>query len=234
MDKKELTEAIFDFLRKSKEEPKKPYKRLSGKMNLTADDFLELDPNTNPEKLKTDFIDAYYRGNTDSRKSLRTLLTTAPYNELKSEVDKIDAARGTANADPNRQFGASNQPTVRRSGGGLFEEQLRMQMLAGIITEGQYKAQLNENQVNNKYVVKDEELSNKDGDFYTIDLDKALDYLSQFDDEDIDAETFIYDDEGWGEFEQYLEDVEAMSDEELEDAMRREMSMYFFSDEDSI
>jgi hypothetical protein len=140
----QLKEAIFDFLRKSKEEPKKPYKRLSGKMNLTADDFLELDPNTNPEKLKTDFINAYYRGNTDSRKSLRTLLNTAPYNELGSEVDKIDTARGTANTDPNRQFGASNQPTVRRSGGGfLREEQLRMQMLAGVITESEYKAKLN-------------------------------------------------------------------------------------------
>jgi hypothetical protein len=109
-----------------------------------------------------------------------------------------------------------------------------MQMLAGIITESEYKAKLDKNQVNNKYVVKDEELSNKDGDFYTIDLDKALDYLSQFDNEDIDAEAFIYDDEGWGEFEQYLEDVEEMSNEELEDAMRKEMSMYFFSDEDSI
>ena len=93
---------------------------------------------------------------------------------------------------------------------------------------------LKENTVNNKYVVKDEELSNKDEDFYTIDLDKALDYLSQFDNEDINAEAFIYDDEGWGDFEQYLEDVEEMSNEELEDAMRKEMSMYFFSDEDSI
>ena len=238
MDQKELKEAIFDMFRKSKEAPKPQYKRidsmLGGKMNLTADDFAQLDPNSDPYKLKVAFETAYLRGNTDSRASLKTLLDTAPYNEMKDMVDLIDNAKGTANTNPNRQFGASNQPTVRRSGGGLFEEQLRMQMLAGIITEGQYKAQLNENQVNNKYVVKDEELSNKDGDFYTIDLDKALDYLSQFDDEDIDAETFIYDDEGWGEFEQYLEDVEAMSDEELEDAMRREMSMYFFSDEDSI
>jgi hypothetical protein len=243
MDQKELKEAIFDMFRKSKEtsnEPQAPKFKtidsmLGGKMNLTAGDFTQLDPNSDPEKLKDAFKTAYLRGNTDSRTSLKTLLDTAPYNEMKDMVDQIDAAKGTANANPNRQFGASNQPTVRRSGGGfLREEQLRMQMLAGIITEGQYKAQLNENQVNNKYVVKDEELSNKDGDFYTIDLDKALDYLSQFDDEDIDAETFIYDDEGWGEFEQYLEDVEAMSDEELEDAMRREMSMYFFSDEDSI
>ncbi len=93
---------------------------------------------------------------------------------------------------------------------------------------------LKENTVNNKYVVKDEELSDSYGDFYRIDTQKALDYLSQFDNEDVDAEAFINDDEGWGEFEQYLEDVEQMSDEELEDAMRSEMSMYFFSDEDSL
>ena len=88
---------------------------------------------------------------------------------------------------------------------------------------------LKENTVNNKYVVKDEELSDSYGDFYRIDTQKALDYLSQFDNEDVDAEAFIDDDEGWGEFEQYLEDVEQMSDKELEDAMREEMSMYFFS-----
>jgi hypothetical protein len=238
MDQKELKEAIFDMFRKSKEAPKPQYKRidsmLGGKMNLTADDFAQLDPNSDPYKLKAAFETAYLRGNTDSRASLKTLLDTAPYNEMKDMVDLIDNAKGTANANPNRQFGASNQPTVRRSGGGLFEEKLRMQMLAGIITESEYKAKLDENQVNNKYVVKDEELSDEDGDFYIIDRQKALDYLSQFDNEDVNAETFIDDDEGWGEFEQYLEDVEEISDEELEDAMRKEMSMYFFSDEDSI
>jgi len=238
MDHKELKEAIFDMFRKSKEAPKPQYKRidsmLGGKMNLTADDFAQLDPNSDPYKLKVAFETAYLRGNTDSRASLKTLLDTAPYNEMKDMVDLIDNAKGTANTNPNRQFGASNQPTVRRSGGGLFEEKLRMQMLAGIITESEYKAKLDENQVNNKYVVKDEELSDEDGDFYIIDRQKALDYLSQFDNEDVNAETFIDDDEGWGEFEQYLEDVEEMPDEELEDAMRKEMSMYFFSDEDSI
>jgi hypothetical protein len=45
----------------------------------------------------------------------------------------------------------------------------------------------------------------------------------------VSVKQFIKDDEGWGEFEQYLEDVEQMSDKELEDAMREEMSMYFFS-----
>jgi hypothetical protein len=93
---------------------------------------------------------------------------------------------------------------------------------------------LKENQVNNTYVVKDEEESDEYGDFYTIDQKKALDYLSQFDNEDVDAEAFIKDDEGWGEFEQYLEDVEQMSDKELENAMRQEMSYYFFSNPDSI
>ena len=99
------------------------------------------------------------------------------------------------------------------------------------LTEGRL---LKENTINNKYVVKDDELSDKYGDFYTIDIDKALDYLSQFNSEDVDAEAFIDDDEGWSEFVQYIDNVERMSDEELEDAMRKEMSMYFFSDEDSI
>ena len=93
---------------------------------------------------------------------------------------------------------------------------------------------LKENTINNKYVVKDEELSDEDGDFYRIDLQKALDYLSQFNNEEVDAEQFINDDEGWGEFEQYLMNVEQMPDKELEDAMRQEMSFYYYSDGDSI
>ena len=93
---------------------------------------------------------------------------------------------------------------------------------------------LKENMVNNKYVVKDEELSDEDGDFYVIDPQKAYDYLSQFDDDMVDAELFMDDDEGWGEFISYLDNVEQMSDEELEDAMRQEMSFYYFSDGDSI
>ena len=88
--------------------------------------------------------------------------------------------------------------------------------------------------INNKYVVKDEELSDDSGDFYVIDKQKALKYLSQFDNEDIDAGQFISDDEGWGEFEQYLEDVEKISNEDLEDAMRESMSYYYFSRPDEI
>ena len=90
---------------------------------------------------------------------------------------------------------------------------------------------LKENIINNKYVVKDED---EDGDFYRIDLQKALDYLSQFNNEEVDAEQFTNDDEGWGEFEQYLMNVEQMPDKELEDAMRQEMSFYYYSDGDSI
>ncbi len=91
-----------------------------------------------------------------------------------------------------------------------------------------------ETRVNNKYVVKDEEDSDEDFNFYIIDTQKAFNYLKQFNSEEIDARQFINDDEGWGEFEQYLEDVEQMSDKELEDSMRSEMSFYYFSDGDSI
>lgn len=88
--------------------------------------------------------------------------------------------------------------------------------------------------IKSQYVVKDEEESDEDFDFYVIDKQKALDYLSQFNNEDVDAEAFINDDEGWGEFEQYLEDIEKMSDKQLEKAMRQEMSYYFFSEPDGI
>lgn len=95
------------------------------------------------------------------------------------------------------------------------------------IIKEEIKRVLKENMINNKYVAKDE-------DFYYIDKQKALNYLSQFDSEEVDANQFINDDEGWGEFEQYLEDVEQMTDQELEDVMRQEMSFYYYSDGDSI
>ena len=114
-------------------------------------------------------------------------------------------------------------------------EILRMKKLAGLITEGEYvKALLRENQVNNKYVVKDEKLSDEDYGFYYIDQQKAFDYLKQFNNSEVSAKQFIKDDEGWGEFEQYLDNIEQMSDKELEDAMRQEMSYYFFSQPDEI
>ena len=93
---------------------------------------------------------------------------------------------------------------------------------------------LKENQVNNKYVVKDEELSDEDYTYYDIDTQKAFNYLKQFNNSDVNAKQYMLDDEGWGEFRQYLDNVEQMSDEELEDAMRQEMSYYFFSKPDEI
>ena len=143
MTNKELKEAIFDMFRKPKEAPKQQYKRidsmLGGKMNLTADDFAQLDPNSNPEELKAAFKTAYLRGNRDSQTSLKTLLDKEPYSELKDLVDQSDNSKGTANTNPHRQFGAANQPTVNRSNSGFLREHLRMQMLAGVLTENQYK-----------------------------------------------------------------------------------------------
>ena len=111
----------------------------------------------------------------------------------------------------------------------------KMQRLAGLITESEYQESMMNEVVKNSYVVKDEELSDdEDGDFYVIDKQKALNYLSQFDSEDVNAEQFIDDDEGWGEYEQYLDDVKSMTDKELEDSMRQEMSYYFFSQPDEI
>ena len=107
----------------------------------------------------------------------------------------------------------------------ISEEFKRMQKLAGVLNEGE---------VNNTYVFKDDEMSDDEYDFYTIDKKKAFEYLKQFNDSEVSAKKFIKDDEGWGEFEEYLEDVEQISDEELEKAMREEMSMYFFSKPDEI
>jgi hypothetical protein len=115
----------------------------------------------------------------------------------------------------------------------INEEFKRMQKLAGIITEDITNLTLKE-AINNKYTFKDVKLSDESGDFYKIDTKKAFDYLKQFNSEQIDAKQFIEDDEGWGEFEQYILNVEQMSDEELEDSMRSEMSFYYFSDGDSI
>ncbi len=93
----------------------------------------------------------------------------------------------------------------------------KMQKLAGLIVENQD----NESKVNNSYVIKD-----KEDDYYYIDKKKALEYLKQIDGVKA-ARTFINDDEGWGEFEQYLENVEEMTDEELEEAMEDEMNHYY-------
>jgi hypothetical protein len=88
----------------------------------------------------------------------------------------------------------------------------------------------------NQYVVKDEEMSQEFGeDWYIIDKNKALQYLSQFNRKgEVSAKGFMKDDEGWGEFESNIEDVQDMTNQELEDAMRQEMSFYFYSKPDEI
>jgi len=107
---------------------------------------------------------------------------------------------------------------------------IRMNQLAGIITEGQAKKMLkalNENEVSNKYVVED------DG-FYMIDPKKAFEYLKQFNNKEVSAKQFIKDDEGFEEFVSNLEDVEQMTDQEIEKAMKEELSFYYFSKPDEI
>lgn len=126
----------------------------------------------------------------------------------------------------------------------IFIDKLVNMGLANREGEGKYsldyddgldESKLDEGKVKNQYVVKDEEESDEYGDFYVIDKKKAFEYLKQFDKRgSVNAKQFIKDDEGWGEFEQYLEDVELMSDKELEDAMREDMSMYFFSNPDEL
>ena len=86
----------------------------------------------------------------------------------------------------------------------------------------------NKDKINNSYVIKDE-----DG-YFTIDIKRAYKYLKQFQTPEINVKYFIKDDEGWGEFEQYLENIEQKSDAELEKDMRDEMSYYFFSKPDEI
>ena len=125
----------------------------------------------------------------------------------------------------------------------IFIDKLVNMGLANREGEGKYsldyddgldESKLDEGKVKNQYVVKDEEESDEYGDFYSIDKKKAFEYLKQFNSKEVSAKQFIKDDEGWGEFEQYLEDVERMSDKQLEKAMREEMSIYFFSEPDEI
>ena len=51
----------------------------------------------------------------------------------------------------------------------------KMQRIAGLITESEYQeSMMNESNVNNSYVVKDEELSDEDGDFYLPHVDASV------------------------------------------------------------
>jgi hypothetical protein len=106
--------------------PKNINSMLGGRMNLSASDFEELYPSDmtlskeQEDMIKDAFETAYLRGNYESRNSLKTLLNKKPYSDLKSLVDEIDSARGTANTDTRRQFSPSNQEYVTRRGTKLF------------------------------------------------------------------------------------------------------------------
>jgi hypothetical protein len=86
------------------------------------------------------------------------------------------------------------------------------------------KPRLDENKIKNQYVVKDEEFSDADGDFYYIDEKKALTYLKQF---NKSAGRYIRDEEGFGEFSTSIDNVEKMTDKQLEREMRDDMELYF-------
>jgi len=152
MDKKKLKEIIL-----------KQLNEFDADMN--AEKFKAKYSNLKGKELKDAFESAYFWStSSEGKESLRDLINTYdPLKEFASELEdymkQADAAKGTVNTNPNRQFGASNQHTVRRSGGGFLrehniykqnntntmtQEQLRMQMLAGIITESQYKSMLAE------------------------------------------------------------------------------------------
>ena len=96
------------------------------------------------------------------------------------------------------------------------------------------QSRLNEGKIKNQYVVKDEEESDEYGDFYSIDKKKAFEYLKQFNSKEVSAKQFIKDDEGFEEFVSNLEDVEQMTDQEIEKAMKEELSFYYFSKPDEI
>jgi hypothetical protein len=67
-----------------------------------------------------------------------------------------------------------------------------------------------------------------------IDPKKAFEYLKQFNSKEVSAKQFIKDEEGLEEFESNLDDVEQMTDQEIEKAMKEELSFYYFSKPDEI
>jgi hypothetical protein len=157
-----VKEGLFDRFRKPKEEtPEKKYLyAFQLPMNAKAEDFQKLNPNTPEENLKA-FEDVWIRGNNETRDSLRTLLDTEPYSQKKDFVAKYDIALKQYQDDIKtgkaKRFstistvggvgGSSTGSSSSRIAGlsGLFEEQLRMQMLAGLITETEYREKLNKN-----------------------------------------------------------------------------------------
>ena len=97
-----------------------------------------------------------------------------------------------------------------------------------------FQSRLNENKVNNLYMVYDKELSDKDKDVYGFSKQMAFYYLKKFNNDKVNARQFLKDDKVWNNFIKNLNNVEQMSDKELEDAMRSEMSMYFFNKPDKL
>jgi hypothetical protein len=125
----------------------------------------------------------------------------------------------------------------------LFIDKLVNMGLADKEGDGQYslsyddgldESKLDEGKVKNQYVVKDEEESDEYGDFYSIDKKKAFEYLKQFNSKEVSAKQFIKDEEGFEEFESNLDDIEQMTDKEIEEAMKEELSYYYFSTPDGI
>jgi hypothetical protein len=157
-----IREGLLDMFRKPKEEPQE--KRIlfvhQIPIDATAEDFRYLKSN-DTEKLKA-FEDAWKRGNDTTRDSLRTLLNTEPYSQKKDFVDKYDAklkqyqndlktgkakssisSKSSVGGVGDSSTGSSSSRIAGMSG--LFEEQLRMQLLAGLITETEYREKLNKN-----------------------------------------------------------------------------------------
>lgn len=70
------------------------------------------------------------------------------------------------------------------------------------------------------------------GEFFSINKKLILQYLKQFNSDDVSAKHFLNDEEGYDE--SYYEHLEDWSDKEVEDAVRQDMSYYYFSKPDEI
>jgi len=72
----------------------------------------------------------------------------------------------------------------------------------------------------------------EDPEFFMLDHEKAEEYLSQFNNDEIDAQQFLDDDESSEDL--FIDGIEEMSNEEVEEMLRQAMSFYYYSDGDSI
>ena len=156
-----VREGLLDMFRKKKEEPQtKQYFISSLPINAKAENFLKLDPSIKDEDKLKAFRSVWYRSNNETRNSLRTLLDQEPYSQLKDFVTQYDKeikqyqddiASGKIKSSISSKssvgdYGDSDAgSSASRIAGmsGLFEEQLRIKFLAGVITEAEYKEQLN-------------------------------------------------------------------------------------------